>query len=529
MYEKKNGFGCLKIIMYLAIIVVVLFAVLFSVMYYNWGPPSNPRTPPPPPPPVGQSVNEVINNLRTYRREARDYVEKYRNAKTPIPLELNMFVTFHRDFNRHYGLDYSFLITDNAAWVGRSIRRNWDPRTEVREMLASQRNVQLYGSSSLDLPPPSTEQKYHYRATDDVVWMLVEDDPKYLPPPASSEDLRYAPRYVLEALKAVSSAAQQYLRVNSQDAKILLSRDSDNLPCLTEYFTSQDIRWDLVTFRVSKSKMLWAGHNLISADMHYRRFFSVNAEKTSLYGSLGIESPPDFSRQENIYKETDNVIWIRIPSNNAAGFVMDAPKFLELCHNGSPEEVEYAIQNGTDINERYSEHTLLYTARRNPDVVSVLLRFGVDVNAKDEHGSTVLTSILRERRASSKNYPTILMLLEVGAEVDSTFSLPNLDPAYTTPEVVHALISRGLDVNTLSDSVIYVTERRGSTLLINAVKNRDNDMMLIIPVLLDMGADANIRDKYGKRAIDYAKQNKSLMENTEIYQRLKAATSDDIL
>ena len=534
MSDKNNNVqestaleGCLKVFTYLVIGGVVFLVTVFAIMCFLF---KDAGHKPKPRPPVIQSIDTVINDLKACQSEAQVYFEKSRNAEISLPLELNII----SDISRRNRVHYSFIVTENAAWVGRRfIERSWESRDEVKKSLASRQDMQFYGSDSLDLSPLSTDQKYRYRSTDDVIWILVEDDPKKLPP-VSSETLSYAPRYVFDALQAVSSTAQQYLKVNSQDAGTLLSRDSGNLSSITEYLISQDIRLDLVTFRVSKSAQLWAGHNLAGADIAYRKFFAINAQESRLYGSSGIETPPDSSRSENSYKEGDNAIWIRIPSANASGLAMDAPEFLELCRAGSPEEVEHAIQNGADINERYRGYDLLYEAREKPEVVAVLLRHGANVNVKDKRRGTVLTSLLRTF-PSRDNSAVILMLLEAGAEFDSEFSLHDLKHVNATPEVVRAFISRGLDVNAMhfsppGNTLIFLgSSLECSTLLIKVVRGYGNLSLELIPVLLDMGADANIRDINDKRAIDYAEQNKLLMENTEIYQRLKAATSDDIL
>ena len=536
-YNNNNNFeepsksgGCLKVLMFLVIIVGVFVSVILFTIY-QLAPRPSPKSPPPS---ARQSANMVIDGLKNYKIEAQLYLAKLRPTELPPPLKFDAIeeriaIRDIRD-STNQADRHSFFVTDNAAWVGVPIRRSsWEARTEVREMLALQQGVQLYGSSSLDLSPLSTDQRYRYRATDDVIWMLVEDNPKYLPSTDFfSEVLSYVPRYVFKTLQTVSFAAQQYLRVNSQDAGTLLSRNNDNLPCLIEYLTSQDIRLDLVTFRVSKNAQLWAGHNLISADTAYRRFLSDHAQEFRLYGSSGIETPPDSSRSENNYKQMHDVIWVRIPSNNTAGFAMDASEFIKLCRNGSPEEVERAIQSGTDIHERNREYDFLYAAaRENPEVVAVLLKHGVNVKVSDGLRRTVLMEILHVSIPTTKNNAAVIpMLLEAGAELNVKFSLHDLRSVHATPEVVRALISHGSDVNAMYSGRRSVLE--GSTFLIKVARGYEDLDMKLIPVLLDMGADANIQDKNGKRAIDYAEENKLLMENTEIYQRLTAATSDDV-
>jgi ankyrin repeat protein len=62
--------------------------------------------------------------------------------------------------------------------------------------------------------------------------------------------------------------------------------------------------------------------------------------------------------------------------------------FFGLCRTGSIEEIRAAIEAGADLNARQSNgETALYSAvsNPNPDVVSLLIEKGADVNARDRH------------------------------------------------------------------------------------------------------------------------------------------------
>ncbi|GHV40854.1 hypothetical protein FACS1894187_22130 [Synergistales bacterium] len=95
--------------------------------------------------------------------------------------------------------------------------------------------------------------------------------------------------------------------------------------------------------------------------------------------------------------------------------------FLELCANNTSKEVEFALQNGANINEKDDDGwTALMFATHNihdPEVVAVLLEHGADVNEKNkrEEDYTALMYAVLHRA----NPQIIKTLLDYGANIDA--------------------------------------------------------------------------------------------------------------
>jgi ankyrin repeat protein len=76
-------------------------------------------------------------------------------------------------------------------------------------------------------------------------------------------------------------------------------------------------------------------------------------------------------------------------------------------------------------------------------------------------------------------------------------------------------LKAGADINTRREN--------GGTPLHDAARSNSNPE--VISVLLKARADANARDKYGKRPIDYAKADNEAIKNTDAYWQLNDATT----
>jgi len=163
--------------------------------------------------------------------------------------------------------------------------------------------------------------------------------------------------------------------------------------------------------------------------------------------------------------------------------------FIELCKSGTLQEIETAIKNGAGVNARSEQlgdagkTAFIFAVRYNPkpEIVSLLLKNGADVNAKDKDGWTSLIY------AASSN--------------------PN-------PEVISVLLENGANVNARAES--------GQTALMRAVRYNSNPE--VISVLLKKGADASIKDNKEKRAIDYASGNENI-KGTKAYEELSNASN----
>ncbi len=158
--------------------------------------------------------------------------------------------------------------------------------------------------------------------------------------------------------------------------------------------------------------------------------------------------------------------------------------YFQLVENGTPQDVQAAIDKGLDVNAVDKEgHTLLMHAvnNQNPLVITTLLKAGADINAKDTtFGGTALVW------ASGWNQ---------------------------NPEVVTVLLAAGADIN--------ARDNYGRTPLMAAAK--DNRNPEVITTLLKAGADGKVKNNAGKTAFDFAQSNWKL-KGTDALKQLEEAS-----
>jgi ankyrin repeat protein len=113
-----------------------------------------------------------------------------------------------------------------------------------------------------------------------------------------------------------------------------------------------------------------------------------------------------------------------------------------------------------------------------------------------------------------------MALIKAGADVNVKYKsgrMPiTLFSQYnSSPEVIKALIEAGADVNTKTDF--------GNTPLILTAQHNPNPE--VITMLLNLGANPKAKDRRGKMAIDYARENENL-KNTEALRKLEEASKE---
>ena len=216
--------------------------------------------------------------------------------------------------------------------------------------------------------------------------------------------------------------------------------------------------------------------------------------------------------------------------------------------NTDGEIIAMLIEAGAKVNARCAEgKTALMCALMwaQPATIRQLLDLGADVRMKDEDGSTALMLAAEE-----SSVEVVAMLVEAGAKVDATNAEGKSALMWAAgsarPAAVRLLLDQGADVR--------MKDKAGSTVLMIAAQGYSEESRVevvamlveagakvnargaegktalmcaamesmpgVVRQLLDLGADAQLKDKAGKWAIDYARDNFAL-SGSPVLQQLK--------
>jgi ankyrin repeat protein len=179
-------------------------------------------------------------------------------------------------------------------------------------------------------------------------------------------------------------------------------------------------------------------------------------------------------------------------------------------HNISDENPDYEIMNilinaGANINFRYrSGQTPLFGKviySDNPDVISTLINYGIDVNVQDQEGNNVLMKAMG-RSIKDKLPEIVRILLNAGINVnakaaDGNTALILAARENCQMEVIQALVEAGADIN--------AQENNGETVLMWAARSHQSPEL--ISFLVKSGADINAMDNNKATVTDYARRN----------------------
>ena len=215
-------------------------------------------------------------------------------------------------------------------------------------------------------------------------------------------------------------------------------------------------------------------------------------------------------------------------------------EFVELCREGSLQQIVDAINDGANVNAKVSGGftPLIFAAaiNPNPEVITVLIHAGADVNARTDEGWSAEGGLspLMAAVVDKSLYPdSIMALINAGADVNAknragwTPLILAAGNDNSNPDIIRALIDAGADVNarTIED---------GSTPLVWAAERCSNPE--VITVLLDSGANPAARKTIVQNrggniiqlAIDLARDNINL-KDTEVLKRLEEETHNALL
>jgi ankyrin repeat protein len=171
--------------------------------------------------------------------------------------------------------------------------------------------------------------------------------------------------------------------------------------------------------------------------------------------------------------------------------------------NGDVASIEQLVADGEtpDLQDSRSRTPLIVAAfRRQHAAAQALLRLGANPGARDADGYDALSIA-----AINNDLETLKVLIEGGANPQAKIGFDNGSALISAAqlgyvEVVQALIEAKADIDHANS--------RGWTALITAVVlgNADKNHTAIVDALVKAGADGDIKDRQGKKAIDYARQ-----------------------
>lgn len=167
-----------------------------------------------------------------------------------------------------------------------------------------------------------------------------------------------------------------------------------------------------------------------------------------------------------------------------------------LMHCSDIDLIQGFIDAGANINERTNRGNSLFLhliKRYSRKKIEPIIKLGIDINISDLNGKTALMYAVKEC-----DIRIVELLLDLGADVNAKDNDGNTALMYIRDiDRARLLIKYGADINCSNNS--------GITPLINAVCKNDIKM---VELLIDSGADKNIKDVYGVNAYKYADYNR---------------------
>jgi ankyrin repeat protein len=214
-----------------------------------------------------------------------------------------------------------------------------------------------------------------------------------------------------------------------------------------------------------------------------------------MYGDTPLINSVFFGNLENVQYLLENGANVQLKNYDGNNSILVWPI---LDKDDDEAILKLLLQYGANINEKDSANeTPLHIAilfGRNKHV-SMLLDNGVDVNVKGVNGMTPVAYVM-ESKVSENSISMLQKLIDGGADLnikDIENQESPLDDAvyYGKPEFVRILLENGADPN--------IRDRFGETPIFEVCKLKLDTGTQIIDLLLDYGADINARNLEGDR------------------------------
>jgi len=198
---------------------------------------------------------------------------------------------------------------------------------------------------------------------------------------------------------------------------------------------------------------------------------------------------------------------------NARDANNETPLFC-VANQWVDEMIDMLCKAGADVNvqDKYGNTALIYAASiLQIDIIKSLIQKGADVNIRNKQGKTALDYFFSEYLINvgsmagaevNTDLDTLKIFIREGAKADMHSEGAQayfVEAAINgEKEIVQFFIKQGIDVNKK-----FSTFWHTPTALMEASYKGQIE---IVKMLIEAGADTNLEDRYGEKAIDYARE-----------------------